>query len=95
MSIEFHFFYKGISVGHEKPAFNRFLHPIVNELKLLEHGVCLDIEGSLITKFFLLNAVFDKPARASVLNVKNAWGKYGCLKCTQSGVWSSSEFSTQ
>ena len=39
-----------------------------------------------IIKFFVINGVFDKPARAEILNMKNSTGYYGCLKCKQIGL---------
>jgi len=38
------------------------------------------------TKFFLVATVFDKPAKAAVLNMKASNGLYGCTKCLQPGV---------
>ncbi|RMZ94728.1 hypothetical protein BpHYR1_017434 [Brachionus plicatilis] len=56
--------------------------PIIEELKILENGLILD---GRIVKVFLTNGVFDKPARAAILNTVQYNGKYGCLKCYQSG----------
>ena len=56
-------------------------------MKILELGIACEIKNGLtkILKFFLLLAVFDKPARASVLNIISSNGNYGCLKCLQPG----------
>jgi hypothetical protein len=35
--------------------------------------------------FHLLFAIFDKPARALLLNMMSSNGKYGCVKCQQKG----------
>ena len=39
-----------------------------------------------IIKFFVINGVFDKPARSEVLNMKNSTGYFGCMKCKQIGL---------
>lgn len=56
-------------------------------MKRLEYGLGFncDTEKYKNVKFFLLTAVFDKPARAMVLNLKNSTAFYGCLKCLQPG----------
>jgi hypothetical protein len=38
-----------------------------------------------LLKFYVTNGVYDKPARAAILNVKNCNGFFGCLKCKQKG----------
>ena len=38
-----------------------------------------------VLKFFVTHAVYDKPARAAVLNIKCSHGYFGCLKCFQKG----------
>ena len=53
------------------------------DLQKLEYGILDDNNQNI--KFFLIAAVFDKPARAEVLNVVNSYGNYGCLKCHQKG----------
>lgn len=78
---------KGISVADEKPNLNLFLHPIVRQLKRLEYGIDVDLNGVYKNiKFFLLNAIFDKPAKTAVLNMIGSNGFYGCTKCLQPGV---------
>lgn len=73
----------GVSIAEEKPSIEIFLGPIVNELKRLEYGVKLS-ENSEV-KCFLLAGIFDKPAKAKVLNMKSYNGFYGCTKCVQPG----------
>ncbi|RMZ93717.1 hypothetical protein BpHYR1_021333, partial [Brachionus plicatilis] len=34
---------------------------------------------------FLIAAVFDKPARSSIIKINSSNGYYGCLKCVQKG----------
>ena len=36
-------------------------------------------------KFFLVAGIFDKPAKAAVLNMNASNGFYGCTKCLQKG----------
>lgn len=38
------------------------------------------------TKFFVIAAVYDKPARADILNLISCNGFYGCLKCKEKGA---------
>ena len=70
-----------------KPEFEIFLTPILQEMKMLELGITFEIQRDVkkILRFFLLYGIFDKPARASILNIISSNGYYGCLKCTQPG----------
>ncbi len=52
---------------------------------ILENGLIINFGKKNIFKFFLLFGVYDKPARASLLNIKNSNGFYGCMKCLQRG----------
>ena len=75
-----------MSIGDEKPNFEFFLHPLVTQLKRLEYGIPIDINGCIRNrKFFLVSAVFDKPAKAAILNMKLCTGFFGCTKCLQPG----------
>ena len=65
-----------------KPNFNVLLTPIISKLKDLEYGIKI---GGQDTRFFVLMGVFDKPARAAILNTKLATGFYGCMKCLVRG----------
>jgi hypothetical protein len=78
----------GLSVGFKKPDFTHFLSPIVAELLSLEYGIQIEFKNGMTTykKFFLMNAVFDKPARAAILSMKSCNGFDGCLKCYQTSV---------
>ncbi|RMZ97945.1 hypothetical protein BpHYR1_014813, partial [Brachionus plicatilis] len=40
----------------------------------------------IVIKIFVTNGVFDKPARAAILNVVQYNGKFGCSKCYQPGL---------
>jgi hypothetical protein len=68
-------------------VFDIFLKPVINELKRLEYGVIfkIDLNVSKLLYFFVLIGIFDKPARAAILNMINSTGNYGCLKCSQKG----------
>ena len=72
----------GLCVGNSKPNMDEFLNPIYNELADLELGIQI---AQNWYSFYLLFAVFDKPARAALLNMTLSNGKYGCLKCQQRG----------
>jgi hypothetical protein len=79
-------FNTGLTVSYGKPSLNKILNSIVHQLKKLELGITLKINNiETYVRFFLLYAVFDKPARAAILNLKNSTGYFGCLKCYQSG----------
>jgi hypothetical protein len=62
--------------------------PIINDLKKLEYGlvVKLNTKESKLLYFFVIFGIFDKPARAAILNMVNSTGYYGCLKCLQEGT---------
>jgi hypothetical protein len=52
----------------------------------LEIGINIkfnDIERD--TKFFVISGIYDKPAKAAVLNMVTSTGFYGCTKCLQPG----------
>lgn len=72
----------GLTVSFGKPDLNFLLGSIRSQLKRLEYGLNLRNRN---LKFFLTAAVFDKPARAAVLNMVNSNGYFGCLKCLQKG----------
>jgi hypothetical protein len=75
----------GICIGHKKPDFNVFLEPLVSELKKLEQGVRLDPNIPKYTSFYLVAGIFDKPAKAAVLNMKAYNGFGGSTKCLKLG----------
>ena len=69
-----------------RPNFKYFLRPIVDELIVLERGCFMKLNNETrLLKFYVTNGVYDKPARAAILNVKNCNGFFGCLKCKQKG----------
>ena len=60
---------------------------MVTQLKRLEYGIEINFNNFIKNlKFLLVAAVFDKPAKAAVLNMKASNGFYGCTKCLQPGV---------
>ena len=72
----------GIYVGSIKPSINHFFEPIMKQLLSLETGFAYEYSWY---NFYVLFAVFDKPARAEMLAMKLSSGYYGCLKCEESG----------
>lgn len=76
----------GVSVAEEKPDIDIFFNLILMKLKRLEFGIDLEIEKTIKSrKFFVIAGVFDKPAKASILNMISSNGFYGCTKCKQPG----------
>ena len=67
----------GLFVG-SKQNFEILMKPIVAQLKSLEYGLLMKQNNfsKKILRFFLLFGVFDKPARASILNTKSSNGFY-------------------
>ena len=59
-----------------------FFKPIISELKKLERGIEIEINKDLkkMIKFYAIAGVFDKPARAAVLNIKSVNCYYACLQ---------------
>ncbi len=69
-----------------KPDMESLLEPIVHSLKALELGINIGLKGEFnLVKIFTLFSVFDKPTRASILNLVSSHGFFGCLKCYISG----------
>jgi hypothetical protein len=61
----------GMTRGEKKLNFEIFMEPIVNELKKLEMGIIYD---QTKIKCFTLFVVYDKSARADILNIINSTG---------------------
>ncbi len=60
----------GLIVSDGKPDLDVLLRPITRTLKELEYGVEICINQKIINlRLFILFGVFDKPARASILNI--------------------------
>ena len=56
-------------------------------MKKLENGVDFNCNNNpRRLKFFVIMSVFDKPAKAEILNIINSTGYFGCLKCLQEGI---------
>ncbi len=72
----------GLYVGYTKPDMNQFFQHIYKEIKQLEYGIKINEQ---IYKFFPIIGIFDKPARAMILNILNSTGYNSCLKCYQPG----------
>jgi len=75
----------GISL--QKPHFNVVPEPIISSRKL-ENGINFLKELDSLhkfLKFYLIAAIFDKPAKAAILNIISYNGFGGCTKCLQLG----------
>ncbi len=69
-----------------KPDLDKLLVSLVQQLRILELVIDITVNNEAKhLRFFLLFSVFDEPARAAVLNLKNWTGYFGCLRCYQSG----------
>ncbi|CAF1053319.1 unnamed protein product [Brachionus calyciflorus] len=75
----------GLSIENGKPNLGFLLESVKDELKKLEFGTNIENNGFFYTGFFLVSAVFDKPARSSVLSMVGPTSFYSCLKCFQIG----------
>ena len=52
----------------------------------MEYGINLQLNDSVKNcRFYVIGGVFDKPARASIINSNLSYGYYGCIKCYQRG----------
>jgi len=78
----------GIGVGDTKPHLEFLFGPIITELKQLELGT--DFNNFNIFSYVLMG-VYDKPARADLLNIINSTGFSSCIKCLQIGASEESE----
>jgi hypothetical protein len=59
-----------------------FFKIISNELETLESGIRVENEW---LKFYLLISIYDKPAKATMLNMKGSTGYFGCTQCEIEG----------
>ena len=78
----------GIWYGPKKPAdMALVLNPVIIKLQgLLQHGIeATTPAGRKVVKAILLTGIFDLPAKAAVLNMKQFNGEYGCLYCLDPG----------
>lgn len=74
--------------GPNKPDANIILKPILSKLHVLHtRGTTIETsDGRKTLKCKLLLCVFDLPARAMVVNMKQFNGYYGCLMCLDKGM---------
>jgi hypothetical protein len=73
--------------GPNKPAIHLLLEPSVNMLKDL-HTIGIEMStpaGKKVFKGKLIFGVFDMPAKAAVLSMKQFNGEYGCPTCFHPG----------
>ena len=82
----------GIWFGTRKPDMDKLLLPILNEIRSLSvkgidvissNGINFNIKPKLVM------GIFDLPARAVVTNTVQFNGAFGCLYCTNEGVYTS------
>lgn len=80
----------GLWYGSKKPPMHLLLKPIMQKLdQLYTLGVAIQTPHGLITYRAKLElAIFDLPAKASVLCAKQFNGKYGCSVCLHCGEYS-------
>lgn len=72
----------GLWWSHDKPDFNLFLWPIVEQLKKLsEPGIEIFQPALGVVKVGLIALTADKPAKADVLNMRGHTGRHSCVKC--------------
>lgn len=74
-------------VGPSKPLMELLLEPICSSLKQLSsQGLSIATSiGNLIFRCKLVMGIFDLPAKASVLCIKQFNGEYGCPVCLHPG----------
>lgn len=74
--------------GPSKPPMHSLLDPIVKTLeKLATTGIALCTpEGVKIVRGKVVLGIFDLPAKAAVLNMKQFNGEYGCSTCLHPGI---------
>jgi hypothetical protein len=73
--------------GHVLESFNDILKHHLKELvEILQHGISIRIGSiDMVLKVFIHCLIGDSPARAKIANSKQFNGKFGCLKCMNSG----------
>ena len=78
----------GVWIGPHKPSMKLLLQPVMDDLNCLcRDGLTVMLpKGSEDFKAKLVFAVFDLPAKASVLNCKQFNGKYGYSVCYHPGL---------
>ena len=77
----------GLWIGPKKPEMMTFLDPFINDLEILQNGLCVDIspDERKTFKVFLIAGTADLPAKAAVCNITQFNGKYSCPHCMQPG----------
>ena len=73
--------------GPIKPNMDLILHPVLEEIHYLQcTGFDLHVQGEVKRiRAMLLCGIFDLPAKALAVNMKQFNGQYGCLDCTHPG----------
>ena len=77
----------GVWFGPKKPDMSLFLKPTIKKLNhIMYNGIEVDTPiGIKQVKAIVLLGIFDLPAKATVVNMKQFNGEYGCLYCVDSG----------
>jgi hypothetical protein len=88
-----------ISSGLCKPSkaqMQSMLKPIVDDLKIIEHGITFHTpdQGIVWGRVFLILSCNDKPAQALLQNLGESHGRFGCGSCTIEGQLSDQEHKT-
>ena len=78
----------GIWSGPVKPDMSTLLQPTLEKITMLNtEGVSvMTPDGHKLIRAKLLIGIFDLPAKASVTNMKQFNGEYGCTFCTDKGT---------
>lgn len=77
----------GVWCGPSKPDLNAILKPTLEDIHQL-NSLGIDVstsDGMKKVRAMLLLSVFDLPAKAAAVNMKQFNGKYGCLYCDNPG----------
>lgn len=82
-----HMLLAGLWYAEEKPTMTSFLRPLVEEISILhKEGILVNTpDGPLRSCAILLCTTLDLPAKASVANMKQWNGEYGCSVCLDPG----------
>lgn len=72
--------------GSKKPAWDVFLQMLLKSIPVNEMVEILIGDRILKCRISFQYGVFDLPAQASILNVKQFNGEFGCIFCTHPGI---------
>ena len=77
----------GAWYGSKKPDMSLFLKPTIEKLNhIMQNGIEANTPvGKKQVKAVVLTGIFDLPAKATIVNMKQFNGEYGCLYCMDPG----------